>query len=97
MMDVEFVVLTYLDRCGRVGRQESFSGLVSTLRSEGATPEEIFHGIRWLFDRDYAVRARPDEFTLTDKGYEALEAFRRAPSVAADTDDSPLTGAGGPI
>lgn len=77
-MDVGFVVLTYLDRCESVGRQEKFSDLAEALYAEGATPEEVFHGIRWLFSSNYAVRTRLNEFALTDAGRMALEAFRSA-------------------
>lgn len=75
-MDVDPVVMTYLDRCQRVGRQETFSDLVDAMHSAGATPEEVFEGIRWLFESDYVVRTRPNEFALTEAGRVALEAFR---------------------
>lgn len=70
------MVLSYIDRCQRVGRQETFSELAAMLDAAGATPGEMFHGIRWLFDSEYAVRTMPNQFALTDKGRDALEDFR---------------------
>lgn len=76
MIDVGLEVLTYIDRCERVGKQETFSALAESLASAGGTPDELFHGMRWLFEGDYAVRTRPNEFVLTDKGQDTLRDFR---------------------
>lgn len=75
-MDIGLVVFTYLDRCERVGRQPTFSALVESLCSEGATAEEVFHAIRWIFSTEYAVRTQPNQFALTEKGFHALDDFR---------------------
>lgn len=76
MIDVGLTVLTYLDQCEQVGKQETFSELAGVIAAAGGSPEEVFHGMRWLFDGEYAVRTRPNQFALTDKGREALSRFR---------------------